>query len=311
MSKLVLAGDLGGTKTLLALAETAEGAPAIVREQRFDSRAYPDFETLLAEFLGPSPGRIESACFGIAGPTDGATAQLTYLPWHLDASALAARFDMGRVDLLNDFVAAARGIDQLQDDQLTTLQAGQPQARAPRVVVGAGTGVGVAGLFWQEGRYTAIPGEGGHVGFSPQTSEQADLWRYLFNHDGRVTVEDVLGGAGLARIYAFLGGTARTPAEIGTAAVNGSDPRATRTLDLWLSIYGAFAGDLALQWLAHGGVYIAGGIAAKLMPQMRVAPFLTAFRAKREYRALAETFPIRLVTEERLGLLGALGSCLE
>lgn len=306
MQKFVLAGDLGGTKTLLAVAEMVDGIPRLVREERFDSRTHDDFATLLEEFLKSVPAPIEAACFGIAGPTDGFTAKLTYLPWYLDAAGLAARFGIGRVLLVNDFFAAAHGIALLQDDQIVTLQAGQPQPRAPRVVVGAGTGLGVAGLIWRGGHYAAIPGEGGHIGFAPQTPEQGELWRQLGAQFGRVTAEDILSGIGLTRLYKFLGGVDKTPAEIGDAAVSGSDPRATQTLDLWLSIYGAFAGDLALLWMARGGVYIAGGIAAKLMPQMRVAPFLTAFRAKREYRALAETIPIRLVTEERLGLLGAL-----
>ena len=348
---MLLGGDLGGTKTLLALAEIVDGRPRIVREARFDSPAYGCFEDLLAEFLAGSAGigsstgsgssaapvgrGIASACFGLAGPTDGCSAQLTYLPWRLDAAALANTFGFGRVTLVNDFASAAHGLARLEPGQLLTLQGGAPVERAPRVILGAGTGLGVAGLVWEEtwpesgsgsgsesgpergqegqgqdspppGRYRVISGEGGHMGFSPQTPEQAALWAHLFAGSGRVTVEDVVSGPGLGRIYNFLAGAEKSPAEIGAAAVAGSDPAAVASLDLWLAAYGAFAGDLALQWLARGGVFIAGGVGAKLLPHTSAQPFLAAFNAKRAHRRLTEATPVYLVTEERLGLLGAL-----
>lgn len=302
---MILGGDLGGTKTLLALAEVVEGVPRILREERFDSRAYGTFDELLAAFLR-GEGGVDSACFGLAGPTDGRTAQLTYLPWFLDATALEASFGIGRIYLTNDFASAAHGIELLGPVQLVPLQAGQPVAWAPRVILGAGTGLGVAGLTWHDGHYRVIPGEGGHMGFSPQTPQEADLWRWLYDQYQRVTVEDIVSGPGLARVYQFLTGIARTPAEVGEAALSGSDPGAIATLELWLSMYGGFAGDLSLQWLAQGGVFIAGGIAAKLLPLTSPQPFLAAFNAKREHRHIAETMPVYLITEERLGLLGAL-----
>lgn len=302
---MILGGDLGGTKTLLALAEVVDGVPRIVREERFDSRAHAHFNDLLAAFLRGSRG-VDSACFGVAGPTDGRTAQFTNLPWFVDADALKTAFGFGRVRLANDFACAAHGLELLRPDQLVTLQAGQPQALAPRIVVGAGTGLGVAGLVWHRGHYEVIAGEGGHMGFSPQTPEQGELWRWLHGQSGRVTVEDIIAGPGLPRIYRFLGGGERTPAEIGAAALAASDPLATRTLELWLALYGAFAGDVALQWLARGGVYLAGGIAAKILPMLSPRPFLEAFGAKRQHSHLTQSVPVHLVTEERLGLLGAL-----
>jgi len=309
MSRCILAGDLGGTKTLLALAESGADGLHILREQRFASRDFACFDTLLTAFLNDGPPcRIDAACFGIAGPTDGRTAKLTYLPWHLDATALEHDFAIARVQLLNDFAAAARGIEGLQTEQLQTLQPGQPVPQAPRLVLGAGTGLGVAGLIWQDGRYVPVPGEGGHIGFAPQNARQMDLWRFLHARSGRVTAENVLCGEGLCRLYAFLGGTDKSPEEIGEAGIMGRDPRATQTLDLWLELYGAFAGDLALHWLARGGVYLAGGVAAKLMPNLRLKPFLDAFRAKREHQALATAMPVHLVLDERLGLLGALAA---
>lgn len=320
---MLLGGDLGGTKTLLALAELrADGEIVIVDETRYASAEWLDFAPLLADFRARSKVPVSAACFGLAGPVDGDTAKLTYLPWRLDANALAADFALGRVALINDFVAAASGIELLPADACTTLQAGAPQADAPRVVVGAGTGLGVAGVLRHAGETIVVAGEGGHQGFSPQSAEQAALWQYLFAQHGRVTAEDIISGPGLARVHAFLGGGDWSPAAIGTAAkqhgaatsavsaaegASGPDTAtAAAALSLWLSAYGAFAGDLALAWLARGGVYLAGGIAGKLMGDTEAATFLASFNAKREHRALAEAMPVVLVREERLGLLGAL-----
>jgi glucokinase len=303
---MFLGGDLGGTKTLLALAERdASGRIRIVRQQRFASADYPTFDALLDDFLAGRPA-VDSACFGVAGPTDGHSAKLTYLPWSLAAADLERRFAIGRVALLNDFAAAAHGLALVDAREFVTLHPGSPVERAPRVILGAGTGLGVAGLVWQDGGYRVIPGEGGHFGFAPQTAQQGELWRWLLDPDGRVTTEDIVSGPGLARIHAFLGGRPRQPDEIGNFALAGADPLASEALRLWLECYGAFAGDLALHWLARGGVFLAGGIAAKLMPRSDCAPFIAAFLAKREHRHLVADMPIFLVTDEELGLKGTL-----
>ncbi|HSG24381.1 MAG TPA: glucokinase, partial [Azonexus sp.] len=162
------------------------------------------------------------------------------------------------------------------------------------------------GLVWENGRYRVIPGEGGHIGFAPQTTQQGELWRWLFAQNGRVTTEDVVSGPGLARIYAFLGGRPQQPEEIGQAALAGTDRLAEQTLQLWLSCYGAFAGDLALHWLARGGVYLAGGMAAKLLPQIDSTPLIAAFLNKREHAPLVKNMPIYRLTAEDLGLRGSL-----
>lgn len=302
---MILGGDLGGTKTLLALAESEAGRIRIVHQQRFASADYPTFDALLGDFLAGRPA-IASACFGVAGPTDGDSARLTYLPWSLAAAELARRFGMARVTLANDFAAAAHGLALVEPEHIVTLRAGQPIEDAPRVILGAGTGLGVAGLVREASGDRVIAGEGGHIGFAPQTAQQGDLWRWLLGRNGRVTTEDIVSGPGLARIHAFLGGRPRQPSEIGGLALAGGDPLAGAALRLWLECYGAFAGDLALHWLARGGVFLAGGIAAKLMPHFDNAPFIDAFLAKREHRHLAEDMPIRLVTDESLGLRGTL-----
>ena len=312
---MLLGGDLGGTKTLLALAEPAGAGLRIVRQQRYASADFAQFDDLLADFLHDAPP-VSAACFGLAGPTDGQRAKLTYLPWQLDAAALAERFRLGRVSLLNDFAAAAHGLASLSPTDLLTLHPAQAVAQAPRVVLGAGTGLGVAGLIWQDTGYQVIAGEGGHFGFAPQTTEQGELWRWLFDQYGRVTSEDIISGPGLARIYAFLGGRPQherqgihelpQPAAIGQAALTRSDPRAIAAVRLWLECYGAFAGDLAMHWLAYGGVYLAGGIAAKLLPHCDRQAFVDAFLAKREHSDLVAHIPIQLITTEDLGLRGAL-----
>lgn len=302
---MILGGDLGGTKTLLALAEVVDDRLQIIREQRFVSRNYQSFDPLLGEFLADAPV-IDAAAFGVAGPTDGREAQLTYRPWRLTADDLSARFHLGHVTLTNDFAAAAHGLPLLGAEQFITLQAGQAVQGEARLILGAGTGLGVAGLVWENGGYRVIPGEGGHMGFSPQTPEQGRLWQWLLAEHGRVTSEDIVSGPGLTRIHVFLGGPPLPPETIGQAALSGDDPLAKQTLELWLAAFGGFAGDLALHWLARGGVYLAGGIATKLMPHIDIAPFLVAFNAKREHRQLAQAMPIHLVRDERLGLLGAL-----
>lgn len=302
---MILGGDLGGTKTLLALADFRDGKLQIAFERRYASHDFPTFDALLDDFLADAPP-IQAACFGVAGPTDGQQVKLTYLPWEIVTDQLVSRFKLRHALLANDFAAAANGLPLVAQHQLKVLQAGQPVVQAPRVILGAGTGLGVAGMVWADNRYCVIPGEGGHIGFAPQTPEQGELWQWLLENNGRVTTEDVVSGPGLAKIYAFFGGRPQQPEEIGHNALSKSDPLAQRAVELWFSVYGAFAGDLAIQWLAYGGVYLAGGIAAKLMPHIGYGAFMDAFNAKREHRAVAENMPIHLVTEERLGLLGAL-----
>jgi glucokinase len=298
---VILGGDLGGTKTLLALAD-ADGQ--IIRRQRYASADYADFADLLSDFLAGERG-IDAACLGIAGPTDGQTARLTYLPWRLSAVALGRRCGIARIQLINDFAAAAHGLPHVAPEHLVTVQTGQPDVTAPRLILGAGTGLGVAGLLPENGGFRVVPGEGGHFGFAPQTTEQGELCRWLLAQQGRATTEDIVSGPGLARIHAYLGGSAATPEAVGEAICRG-DSDARSALRLWLTCLGAFAGDLALHWLARGGVYLTGGVIARLLPHLDHAPLVTAFRAKREHAELMSAMPLTLVTDEELGLRGAL-----
>jgi glucokinase len=305
---MILGGDIGGTKTLLALA----GEEGIVCERRYTSREWHDFSSLLRAFLGDAgcTANITAACFGVAGPVENNRAKVTYLPWHIEGPALAQAFKLGRVEVVNDFAAAAQGVAALQPGDLVTLQEGRPAARAPRLLIGAGTGLGVAALLPQGGGWRTVGGEGGHIGFSPADEAQLAVWRHLAQPGGRVTAENVISGPGLAAIYASLdkvspGSTAiADPAAVAAAAA--TDPLARQALDIFIAAYGAFAGDLALLFMARGGVYIGGGIAPKILPHLQENGFVRAFRTRGAHAGLMADFPIHVVTDERLGLLGAL-----
>ena len=301
--RLVLCGDIGGTKTLLAVGALDGDRCEWVFERRYADRDFADFADLVRAFRDEAQARVERACLGIAGPIDGRRVAVTNFPWRIDADALEAVLG-APVALANDFVAAAHGIDLLRPEDVAALQAGEPEARAPQLVIGAGTGLGVAYRVWQGDRYAVIGGEGGHAGFAPADERQAGLWRALHAQLGRVRVEHVVSGPGLVRIYDFLRqgrGEARSPEEI----AGGTDPVARETLDLFLECFGAAAGDQALAILARGGVFLAGGIAPRILPQLASGPFLAAFDAKGTHANLMARFPVKVVVNERLGLLGA------
>jgi glucokinase len=301
--RLVLCGDIGGTKTLLAIAALDGDRLDVVFERRYADRDFAAFADLVRAFRDEARASVAGACLGVAGPIEGRRVAVTNFPWEIDAAALEAILG-APVALVNDFVAAAHGIDLLPPDDVATLQAGEPEPRAPQVVIGAGTGLGVAYRFWQGDRYTVIGGESGHAGFAPANGQQADLWRTLHAALGRVSVERVVSGPGLVRIHDFLRvgrGDPRTPEEI----ASGVDPVARAAVDLFLECFGAAAGDHALAILARGGVFLAGGIAPRILPQLHTGPFLGAFNAKGVHAPLAARFPVRVVLSDRLSLLGA------
>jgi len=243
--------------------------------------------------------------------------QMTNLPWYLDGGAIAAQFGIGRVLLVNDFEAAACGIEALGPGDCTMLQRGEPLPHSARVVIGAGSGLGVAYALPQGKRYQVIAGEGGNAGFAPADDEQMRLWQTLHVKFGRVSVEHVVSGPGLVRIYQFL--HAQLPevpvfeecmraggaAAISRYALEQGDALACRALDLFIACYGAAAGDHALAVTARGGVYIAGGIAPKIFSRVAAGGFLAAFNAKGAHAQMNLRMPVRIVTTERLGLLGA------
>lgn len=322
----VLGADVGGTNTKIALARVDEGRPALVFRERYASRDCETLETAIEAFLAeaqvrPYAARIASACFAVAGPVESGRAQLTNLTWRIDEARLARHFGFARVRVINDFAAAGLGVALLDPNDLLTLQAGVPVEGAQRVVLGAGTGLGVAVLSWNEGRYQVHASEAGHCDFAPVDRLQDELLVYLRRELGRVSYERIVSGPGLVRIFSFLespGGHApgaalsaalalRDPAEVITEfALGGQDPLAERALDLFASAYGAFAGNMALVALARGGVYIAGGIAPKIAAKLTDGTFMRAFAAKGRFEALLETIPVQVVMNEHAGLFGAL-----
>ncbi|MBI4189020.1 MAG: glucokinase [Betaproteobacteria bacterium] len=321
---MILVGDVGATKTLLEVGTLREGRWRPAFGRRYGAVDHPSFDSLLQAFFHEwvaqrrAGEEITRACFGVAGPMFDNRVQMTNLAWVVDGSAICAGFGIPHVRVVNDFAAAASGIEMLHDADLVALQPGEPIAAAPRVVIGAGTGLGVAYLIWAGGGYQVIAGEAGHAGFAPSTLEQFELWRDLYSRHGRVAVERVVSGPGLVRIHEFIerceGRPAApadelrvsvTPAAITHAALQSGDPLCVRALDMFVSCYGAVAGDHALAVMARGGVYVAGGIAPKILPRLLEGGFLAVFNARGAHSDAVRKIPVSVVTNERLGLLGA------
>ena len=304
---MMLCGDIGGTKSLLGL--TQDGA--FVVDRRYANADFPDFSSVLAAFFADTrtdSSLIRGGCLAIAGPIadDGRSARLTNLPWSLDTDALSRRFDLPTLTLANDFAAAALGAVTASPAHRFTLQEGELLGSAPRLVVGAGTGLGMAIVLPQGETWRVVPGEGGHIAFAPADEEQMALWSFLRARHGRVTWERVASGPGLAAIHEFVGGVELPPEVIATRAQALPNSAERRSLNLFLAAYGAFAGDMAMACLARGGVFLAGGIAAKLLPLLPQSGFLGAFNAKAEHADLAARMPIHVATDPLLGLHGAL-----
>ncbi len=325
MNKRLICGDIGGTKTILQLAEIADGDGTIqvLCTQRYDSLAFAAFADLLTDFLNrtgtfTATGHPHAACLAVAGPVVSQQATLTNLPWQISSSRIAQEFSLPAVKLINDFEAAALAVESLPPGDLITLQTGQPQAQAMRVVLGAGTGMGVAWLVWQNSRYVALPTEAGHIDFAPVTPLQIGLLEALQKKFDHVSVERLLSGSGLTHIFNFLQMNAAaspdlTPipleedsgATVTMLAQTHKHPVAIQALDLFAGIYGAYAGNLALAGLCRGGVYIAGGIAPRITGTLSAGGFMHAFRAKGRFSALLHEIPVHIITNTQISLLGA------
>lgn len=320
----VLAGDIGGTKTILQIADIFPNSFRVVHEQTYESRLYPEFLPVVKEFLKSATARIDlilaSACFGVAGPVTGREARTTNLPWRIDADACARELKINNISLINDFQAIGYGIEGLSNDDLVELQQGKEQRAGPRAVIGAGTGLGEGILVSRGDRYEILASEGGHVDFGPTDEIQMDLLKFLRTRHERVTYERVVSGAGLESIYAFL--CERKPREVSaelTASIGGGDgaahisqfaienkdPLASQALEIFCTVYGAQAGNLALTCLATGGVYVAGGIAPKIISCLKEGAFMRAFRNKGRMAPLLEAMPVRVIMNPKVGLIGA------
>jgi len=306
---MIVCGDIGGTKALLGIAEIVEGRPGFVFRRRYECADCRSFDELFAAFRNDAAAfaaGVTGGCLAVAGPVEdsGLSARITNLPWTVDAVRCGAHFGLPPLVLVNDFAAAAAGAAAAAPDDLVTVQAGDPLSEGVRLVVGAGTGLGMAVISGHGPEMRVLPGEGGHVGFSPQDDVQSRIHAALFAERGRVIAEHVISGPGLAAIHRVLAGEHVDAAVVAERALAG-EPTAARSLDAFLSAYGAFAGDMALAVMARGGVFLAGGIAAKVLPAMRSGTFVRAFCAKGSHARLAQRMPVHIVTDPDLGLKGA------
>lgn len=319
----VLCGDIGGTNTRLAIVEPAldeaRSKPRIAFSRTLPSRSFPTFEEAVEAFLAEvgHPG-LERAGFGIAGPVIGRRCQATNLPWVVDAAELERRFSFRRVELLNDLEALAHGIPALGEEDFETLHAGEEQP-GNRALIAAGTGLGQAGLFWDGAAHRPFACEGGHGDLAPRSEVEIALLRFLLRRHARVSAERVVSGPGLAALYDFVlekNGASPAPAvaaaaegeksaAISQAGLAGSCPHASEALDLFVGLFGAEAGNLALKLLSRGGVYIGGGIAPKILPRLRGGAFREAFCAKGRMRPLLEAMPLKVILSGDTALYGA------
>lgn len=318
MTRALLAGDVGGTKTVLTLVEPA--SDRALREATFPSREFPGLEAIVERFLADGPKvEIAAACFGVAGPVVDGRSVTTNLPWRLEETALAQAIPAPRVRLLNDLEAAAHGVLELPAGDLETLQPGTPRP-GHKVLIAAGTGLGEALMIWEGARHVVVASEGGHGDFAPRTDLEFDLARFLAREFGHVSYERVLSGPGLFNIYRFLrdtGWAAEPPAlraaiergdpsaAVSEAALAGEHPLPAKALELFVSIYGAEAGNLALKAFALGGVFVGGGIAPKIRARLADGLFIEAFRDKGRLAPFMAAIPVHLVLNPKAPLLGA------
>ena len=323
MNQTIISGDIGGTKTLLQLASFNNEKKYHEFTHRYNSRDYTSFNDILNDFLHKTStvntmSHPVAACFAIAGPIVAQQTKLTNLPWQVDAADISTTFSIPKVKLLNDFEAVALAVETLSPSDLVTLQTGNPQAQAMRVVLGAGTGMGVAWLTWQGNRYAALSTEAGHMDFAPANKLQIGLLETLQNKFGHVSVERVLSGSGLTSIFKYLKiNSASLPestsinldqdsgAAISQLAQEHNHPIAIQSLELFAEIYGAYAGNLALAGLCRNGVYIAGGIAPKIIDILSKGGFMRAFSDKGRFSMLMHDIPVYVITNPKASLLGA------
>jgi glucokinase len=317
---MILAGDIGGTNARLAYFEPQNGHFKLVSERVFPSREHSELGEIVCRFLDDSVTLPQAACFGIAGPVRNGRVETSNLPWVIEQSRLAQQIHLPSTLLINDLEASAWGIGALSKGDLVMLNQGGGTIAGNQAVIAPGTGLGEAGLFWDGSRHLVFACEGGHTDFAPQGDLQIELLRFLRLRFGHVSYERILSGPGLVSVYEFLreteGGkesddlasamrTGDPAAAISQAALAGTDALAEKSLDLWITVYGAEAANLALKTMATGGVFLAGGISPKILPKLQGRLFLQAFLEKGRMRGLVESMPVQVVTNEKAGLLGA------
>lgn len=332
---MLLAGDIGGTKTLLGLFMPNSDRPSAIDVGEFVTLDYAGLEPMIEAFLESrdvEPRHIEAASFGAAGAVTDEIARMTNVPWLVDAAAISERLRFRRTHVLNDLEALAFGVTVLESDELTMLQRGVPHANGNAAVIAAGTGLGEALLLNVNGRFVPGASEGGHSDFAPRTPREIELLRDLTRIYGRVSYEAILSGPGLVNVYQFthqsfgtspvrtLGAISPShlcaaigrvsdpkelPARISRAAMEGTCEKCAEALEIFIGVYGAEAGNIALRTVATAGVYMGGGIAPKILPALESGTFLDAFRSKEPMGDFVATIPIAVIMNPDAGLLGA------
>jgi glucokinase len=317
---MILAGDIGATNSRLAVFAEHGGHLKPVVEATYPSQTHANLETIVATFLSAHGLPIEVACFGIAGPVRHGRSDATNLPWDVDAQDLMRALQLRHVKLLNDLEAHAYGLVMLAPEDLVTVNQGALDASGNAAVIAAGTGLGEAGLYWNGQQHLPFAGEGGHTSFAPGDALQIELLRFLSHEFGHVSWERVLSGPGLYNIYRFLRDTGRgeepdwlademrqhdPPAVISEAALANTSALCRQALDLFVALYGAEAGNMALKLMATAGVYVGGGIAPKIIPRLTDAIFMEAFVGKGRLKPLLQKIPVRIILNDKVALMGA------
>ena len=318
---MILAGDIGGTNARLAYFQPQNGNLRLVSERVFPSREHSELGEIVSKFLADSGTHPDAACFGIAGPVRNGRVETSNLPWVIEQSRLAKQIHLPSTLLINDLEASAWGVGALVDGDFVTLHdGGSSLTTGNQAVIAPGTGLGEAGLFWDGKRHHVFASEGGHSDFAPQGDLQIGLLKFLQAQFGHVSYERVLSGPGLVNVYTFLresGCGDESPAfreqlkksdaaaVISRAAIDGTNSLAEQALDLWIAVYGAETSNLALKLMATGGLYLAGGISPKIISKLKGPGFMQAFLEKGRLSHLVEAMPVRVIMNDKIGLLGA------
>jgi glucokinase len=317
---MILAGDVGGTKVHLALYDFTDGKLTHARDERFPAREYSGLQEIVLEFLGRDT--VTSACFGVPGPVRDGRLRLTNLPWTLDSRELASGLKIEHVFLINDLEANGYGIAELTPDQIYTLSEGDPRQIGNRALISAGTGLGQCFLTWNGRMHVPYPSEGGHADYAPRNEDEIELLCFLRQkYSGRISFERVVSGMGMTGIYEFLRDAKglEEPVWLAEKMAAVKDPNSVitemglaakselcaKTLDMFVSAYGAEAGNLTLKVLAVGGVYVGGGIAPRILEKLKDGTFMKAFTDKGRLSQLLINTPVHIILESRAALMGA------
>ncbi len=315
----ILAGDIGGTNARLALFDVENGNFNLVSQTIFPSRHYSGLDEIVREFVEKSGAHPSQACFGIAGPVTNGRVEASNLPWVIESKRLAEELHIRKALLINDLEATGWGVGALDPEQLVSLNQ-VVSIPGNQAVIAAGTGLGEAGLYWDGQRHHVFASEGGHCDFAPLDEIQVELFQYLRSRYDHVSYERVLSGPGLVNVFEFLRDTGKgkppdwlvaamvesdAARAISEAALSGKCRMCEQALDIFVAVFGAEAGNLALKMKSVGGVFLAGGIAPKILPKLTTSTFLQAFLDKGRLRRLMEIIPIKVITDDKLALLGA------